>query len=275
MPNENENIFSGIPGLDQPTEDLQSLLNAQTEPTNPNEGIPAALIPNPTEPSPTTTPDSNGGTQTPQMFTSEQVAQIIANLKATQSQPVQPAAQPSPVAPVANPVQPQVRTGYTPQQVEFITKALSSGYTLEQIQAAMNASKAPAIDPISEKVSQIEQYLKQQQYKAEENAFISKMTEFGNKYGLSENDLVIFGNKAMEKGINLVNVSDVELVFKALYPEQYAIRLQRMSNTPTSQIYGGSSVPEAPRAAASKVEDAYVENFLKHSMPNQYGMFKK
>lgn len=275
MPNENENIFSGIPGLDQPTEDLQSLLNAQTEPTNPNEGIPAALIPNPTEPSPTTTPDSNGGTQTTQMFTSEQVAQIIANLKATQSQPIQPAAQPSPVAPVANPVQPQVRTGYTPQQVEFITKALSSGYTLEQIQAAMNASKAPAIDPISEKVSQIEQYLKQQQYKAEENAFISKMTEFGNKYGLSENDLVIFGNKAMEKGINLVNVSDVELVFKALYPEQYAIRLQRMSNTPTSQIYGGSSVPEAPRAAASKVEDAYVENFLKHSMPNQYGMFKK
>ena len=139
----------------------------------------------------------------------------------------------------------------------------------------MNASKAPAVDPISEKVTQIEQYLKQQQYKAEENAFISKMTEFGNKYGLSENDLVIFGNKAMEKGINLVNVSDVELVFKALYPEQYAIRLQRMSNTPTSQIYGGSSVPEAPRAAASKVEDAYVENFLKHSMPNQYGMFKK
>lgn len=275
MPNENENIFSGIPGLDQPTEDLQSLLNAQTEPTNPNEGIPAALIPNPTEPSPTTPPDSNGGTQTPQMFTSEQVAQIIANLKATQSQPVQPAAQPSSVAPAANPVQPQVRTGYTPQQVEFITKALSSGYTLEQIQAAMNASKAPAVDPISEKVSQIEQYLKQQQYKAEENAFISKMTEFGNKYGLSENDLVIFGNKAMEKGINLVNVSDVELVFKALYPEQYAIRLQRMSNTPTSQIYGGSSVPEAPRAAASKVEDAYVENFLKHSMPNQYGMFKK
>ena len=275
MPNENENIFSGIPGLDQPTEDLQSLLNAQTEPTNPNEGIPAALIPNPTEPSPTTPPDSNSGTQTPQMFTSEQVAQIIANLKATQSQPVQPAAQPNPVAPAANPVQPQARTGYTPQQVEFITKALSSGYTLEQIQAAMNVSKAPAVDPISEKVSQIEQYLKQQQYKAEENAFISKMTEFGNKYGLSENDLVIFGNKAMEKGINLVNVSDVELVFKALYPEQYAIRLQRMSNTPTSQIYGGSSVPEAPRAAASKVEDAYVENFLKHSMPNQYGMFKK
>ena len=275
MPNENENVFSGIPGLDKPTEDLQSLLNAQTEPTNPNEGIPAALVPNPAEPSTATPTGDNGGTQTPQTFTSEQVAQIIANLKATQTQPVQPAVQPRTVAPTVNPVQPQVRTGYTPQQVEFITKALSSGYTLEQIQAAMNARKAPAVDPISEKVSQIEQYLKQQQYKAEETAFISKMTEFGNKYGLSENDLVIFGNKAMEKGINLVNVSDVELVFKALYPEQYAIRLQRMSNTPTSQIYGGSSVPEAPRAAASKVEDAYVENFLRHSMPNQYGMFKK
>ena len=68
---------------------------------------------------------------------------------------------------------------------------------------------------------------------------------------------------------------DLETVFKAVYPEQYAIRIQRMSPTNTSQIYGGTSIPEGNRALASKAEDAYVEAFLKQTMPNQYGMLNK
>ena len=99
------------------------------------------------------------------------------------------------------------------------------------------------------------------------------MTTFGNKYGLTENDLVTFGNVAMSKGINLTTVNDVEAVFRAIYPEQYAIRSQRIAGAPASQIYGGASTPEAPRAAANKLEDAYVDNFLKQAMPNQYNQF--
>jgi hypothetical protein len=99
------------------------------------------------------------------------------------------------------------------------------------------------------------------------------MTTFGDKFGLSENDLVTFGNKAMTMGINLTTVTDVESVFRAVYPEQYAIRSQRIANNPTSHIYGGASTPEAPRAATSKLEDAYVDNFLKQAMPNQFNTF--
>ena len=278
MPDKDNNIFSDIPGLDNPT-GLAELLNAQTQPVDPNAGIPALTQPNAAPAAqPTAEPQPTEPTPAPQTYTSEQVAQIIQNLQARHNQGIQntPAAKP---APVVNPAPQNVpaQGGYSPQEMQFINAALSRGYSLEQIMATLNKSRTPVANTSATdaRIAQIEQYLQQQQYKAEESAFINKMTAFGDKFGLSENDLVIFGNKAMEKGINLVNVPDVEMVFKAIYPEQYAIRLQRMSNTSTSQIYGGSSVPEAPRAQASKAEDAYVEAFLKHSMPNQYGMFKK
>jgi hypothetical protein len=48
-----------------------------------------------------------------------------------------------------------------------------------------------------------------------------------------------------------------------------------MAPTNSSQIYGGTSIPEGNRTATSKLEDAYVENFLKGAMPNQYGMLNK
>lgn len=76
-------------------------------------------------------------------------------------------------------------------------------------------------------------------------------------------------------GINLANVTDVEAVFRAVYPEQYAIRSQRIAGASASQIYGGASAMETPRAASSKLEDAYVDAFLKQAMPNAYGMHTK
>ena len=128
-----------------------------------------------------------------------------------------------------------------------------------------------AVDAVKEVLgAAVEDYLQQQQYAAEEAKFINKMNEFGAKFGLSEKELVTFGNAAMEKGINIANVTDIEAVFRVIYPEQYAIRVQRMSNAPTSQIYGGASTPENPRVSVNKLEDAYVEQFMKNSMPNAY-----
>ena len=101
------------------------------------------------------------------------------------------------------------------------------------------------------------------------------MTEFGNKWGLSEQDLSTFGYAALKLGINVATVTDLEAVFRAVYPEQYAIRMQRMQNTPSSQIYGGTNMPESNRTMASRAEDAYVENFLAHTMPNMYNTSKK
>ena len=140
------------------------------------------------------------------------------------------------------------------------------------------AKTSGAVNPaLLQKINNIENYLQNQQYQAAVNDFTTKMTSFGDRFGLSEADLVTFGNQALAKGINLINVpaQDIETVFRAMYPEQYSIRMQRMSNTPTSQIYGGTSVPENNRIVNEKAMDAYVDAFLKRSMPNQYGMQRK
>ena len=104
---------------------------------------------------------------------------------------------------------------------------------------------------------------------------INKLTDFGNKWGLSEQDLVTFGNTALDQfGINIAQVKDLEAAFRAVYPEQYQIRLQRMTPNQSSQIYGGTAIPEGTRAQAARAEDAYVEAFLKSHMPN-YDAFNK
>lgn len=171
--------------------------------------------------------------------------------------------------------QPQPTTGpvYTAQQMQFINTALQRGYSMEQILATLQ--KNAGQDANSQKITAIENYLKQQQVQRLENEFIEKMTAFGNKWGLSEQDLVTFGQKALSLGINVATVTDLDTVFRAVYPEQYAIRSKRMQNTPSSQIYGGTSIPESTRAMASRAEDAYVENFLAHTMPNMYNTSKK
>lgn len=277
MQDEN-NIFSGIPSLDD-DQGLAQYLEQQTvsqfdngneipnalQQTNSNEG-------NDNVPNNATQPQvqSNGTT-----YSAEQVQNIINTIHQQYAQQTQRQAAPQPQS------QRQVQQAPTYSQAELnaINQMLSRGYSLEQVLAAVQNNRARTgvqRDPaLEQKINNIEQYLYNQQYKAEQTAFIDKMTTFGNRLGLSENDLVTFGNAALAQGINLINVPDVEKVFKMIYPEQYAIRTQRMSNTQTSQIYGGTSVPETNRALNEKAMDAYVDSFLKRSMPNQYGMQRK
>lgn len=263
----NEELFSGIPALDD-TQGLESYMNNATLESmglGQDVSIPAAL--QPTEASTETTPAETPAPAAP-MYTAEQVQQMIAQAQAYGAQQQQqPQPQPQ--------VQHQEQATYTPRQAAIIKELIDRGVPMSRIQAALNGNAAATQQSnIVQRLSEVEAYLQQQKYAAEQNAFIDKMTTFGNKFGLSENDLVTFGNKAMSMGINLTTVTDVEAVFRAVYPDQYAIRSQRIAAS-SAPIYGGSSTPEAPRAAASKMEDAYVDQFLKRSMPNQYGMFTK
>lgn len=273
------NQFSDIPALGD-EQALAQFLENQNNAATTEVQIPPALqqvnpvqTGNPVQPTDGGNPQqSNPGQQA--TFTPEQVQAIINASRQQTAQVQQPVVQ----KPAVQQTQPAV---YSPQELNAIQTMLARGYSLEQVLRAVQSNRARAGNPtqtdpaLAQKINNIEQYLAQQEYQAAQHSFIEKMTTFGDKFGLTENDLVTFGNAALAKGINLVNVQDVEMVFKAIYPEQYAIRVQRMSNTPTSQIYGGTSVPENSRAVNDKVIDAYVDSFLKRSMPNQYGMQKK
>lgn len=201
-------------------------------------------------------------------LTQEQLAQIMTNLQSINQKLGNQPAQGTPNAP---------QTGYTDQERAFINAALARGYSLDRIQATIMQRRGAAVPnananaAMEQRMANLENYLRTQEYKAAETAFIDRLSTFGNKFGLSEQDLVTFGNAALSKGINIAmpNV-DLETVFRAVYPEQYRIRMQRMSPTNASQIYGGTSIPEGNRAAASRMEDAYVEQFMKQAMPN-YG----
>lgn len=276
-----QNIFDGIPGLDNP-EELSNYLAQQSvnelgdtkipNMLNPNQNQGQAVQPEqPAQPQPQqaqqTQPQPNqgqpetytvGGVQ----YTHDQLQQIIAQANAILAQ--QKAQQAS--------AQSQTKPTYSPQQAAYIKQLIDRGVPMERIQAALNANNQQ--NALYSRIAGIEQQLAQQAYAKEEEAFINKMQTFGDKFGLTEDDLVTFANFALSKGINVAQVSDVEAIFRALYPDQYAIRLQRINSQPSGQMFGGSSMPEAPRAAASKLEDAYVEQFLKGAMPNQYSMKK-
>lgn len=266
-----DNIFSGIPSLDDPQGLEQYVNNAQTDAFGFNTQVPAALQQVESQPAQPAAQEPAAPAQQPPMFTSEQVAQIVARVQANQQQQQQQA---QPQA-----VQQNVNSGspYTPQQAATIKRLIDSGVSLDQIMASMRGNRAQnaAQQQVLSRLQGIEQYLQNQQYKAEETNFINKMTTFGDKFGLSEADLVTFGNQALSMGINLTNVTDVEAVFRAVYPEQYAIRSQRLAGATAPQIYGGASAAETPRASSAKLEDAYVDAFLKQAMPNAYGMHNK
>ena len=177
----------------------------------------------------------------------------------------------------------QQNAGYTPQEQTFIENALKRGYNLNQINQvimqnrAKNAGAAnPQASAMDQRVAAIEEFLRSQQYLQAQNEFINRANTFATKWGLSDADLETFASEALKHGINIADSKvDMEMVFRAVYPQQYAIRSQRMSPTNASQIYGGTSIPEGSRANASKLEDAYVDNFLKGAMPNQYAASKK
>ena len=270
--NENQNLFEGIPSLGD-TQGLTDFVNNQAaqsvqEPTVPtmlqpqNQGTQVTPVTQPVE-QPTQTINV-GGVQ----YTAEQVQQIIENAQKAQTQTQIQSQVQQPV----QPAQTQNQPTYSAQQAVIIKQLIDRGVPLDKIQAVLNGNQVNTA--VSKRIEDIEQYLQQQEYARQEQEFVNKMTTFGNKFGLSEDDLVLFANTAMQKGINVATVTDVEAVFRAIYPEQYAIRMQRMSAQPSSQLYGGTSIPESPRAMTSQMEDAYVEAFLKGAMPNQYNMKK-
>lgn len=271
MPND---IFSGIPALDDAA-GLEQLVNNNTltEMGLGNPSTPAALQINaPAEPAAQTEPATPTAQPTAPQYTAEQVNQIIARNQQLEAAARQAQAQAQMQSQATTRVP---NSAYTAQQATIIKQLIDRGVPLERIQQALNGNRqqVAAQNEMVRRLQNVESYLQNQQYVAEQNAFIDKMTTFGDKFGLTENDLVTFGNMAMSKGINLTTVNDVEAVFRAIYPEQYAIRSQRIAGAATSHIYGGANTPEAPRAAVNKLEDAYVDNFLKQAMPNQYNQF--
>lgn len=270
----NDELFSGIPSLGDEA-GLESYMNNETLG---NLGLgadntPAALQtqdPAPVAaPAPAQEPAPAPAAPAAPQYTADQIAQIVARNQQLEAHMAQNAARRA--------AQPAPQSAYTPQQAGIIKQLIDKGVSLDRIQAALqgrvqnNAAQAQ----LAARLANLEGYLQNQQYLAAQNEFVDKMTAFGGKFGLSETDLVTFGNKAMSMGINLTEVSDVEAVFRAVYPEQYAIRSQRISSNSSSQIYGGSAVAEPTRASAAKLEDAYVDQFLRNSMPNQYGMYAK
>lgn len=268
-------LFSGIPSLDDEAGVQNYLNNAIITDAGLGGNVPAALQTQPTEPQvqqPTEPAPAPTAPAAPQ-YTAEQVAAIIARNQQLEAQATQQAN-----ARAAAQNQPQPNT-YTPRQAQLIKQLIDRGVPLERIQAALaNRTQAQqANTALMDRLTKVEQYLQQQEYEAAQSAFVDKMTTFGNRFGLSENDLVTFGNKAMAMGINLTEVpaESIENVFKAVFPDQYAIRSQRIAGASASHIYGGAGSVETPRASASKLEDAYVDAFLRQSMPNQYGKYTK
>jgi DNA-binding transcriptional MerR regulator len=267
-------LFSGIPALGDDA-GLEAYLNNSTlndmgvstqdpTPIALQQQQPADPTPAPAAPAQSAPQQQPAPTAAPQ-FTAEQVAEILARSRQAAQQPAAPQVR-QPQAPASG--------TYSAQQAATIKQLIDRGVPLERIMAAMNGNRQQnaAQAQMAQRLQQIEQHLQQQQYAADQNAFIDKMTTFGNKFGLNEDELVVFGNKAQSMGINLIDVTDVEAVFRAVYPEQYAIRSQRLAGASNSQIFGGASAMESSRTAAAKLEDAYVDQFLKRSMPNQYGM---
>lgn len=269
--------FSDIPSLDD-VQGLETYLNNQALAA---QGLQPAETPaastetpaQPAQPAQPAAPAAGAGAETITL-TKEQLTALLAG----RGQAPQPQANPQPQQPQQPQAPGQGNAGYTAQEQQFIANALAKGYSLTQINDFLTRQKAgQGVDAATaQRISAIENYLRTQEYKAAETAFVNRLTEFGNKWGLSEQDLVAFGNAALKQGINIA-VGDVNLdtVFRAVFPEQYAIRSQRMTPTTSSQIYGGTSIPESNKAAAARAEDQYVEAFLKGAMPNQYAALNK
>ena len=263
--NNDQNIFEGIPSLGD-AQGLENYIAQQNQPASQNQ-IPAMLQQN--QPVAGNTPEVNPGNTGVTGYTSEQIDAIIKQNQELMARVTQPNT--TPIAnPVVNPQNnlPNTQGAYSPQVRAQIVELVNRGVPLETILSALNGNRQN--NETMQRIAAVEQYLQQQEYVQQQNAFIDKMTAFGDKFGLSEDELVTFANTALSKGINVAQVTDVEAVFRAVYPQQYAIRAQRLQGVASPQIYGGVSVQETPRAATSKAEDAYVEDFLKGAMPNQY-----
>ena len=259
----NEEITQ-LPALDDET-GLQNLLQQK-------EMQSIGIVPQPTQ---------TTGTQAP-----AQPVQPAAVAQPTQQGPVyteaqvqailqQQAAARQTVAPQQQVPQQQPAQGaaYSERQTQLVVEAMRRGIPLDRIVNALNTNRQMGspdyAQQLMSKVEELQQRFNQIEESKVAEQFESKMTAFGNKLGLSERDLYTFGTKALENGINILYVNDIEAVFRGLYPEQYALRIQRAQPQATSQIYGGSNVGTTSQDT-EKYAQQYAEQFLKNTMPNYY-----
>jgi hypothetical protein len=251
----NPNTFEGIPSLKDETglqnqleQDVLSQLGIVQQPAEvpgtPNIGATPAPAPAPA-PTPLQQPAQ------PQTFTEEQVKQLLQRYSQTVQSQMDPEA---------------VKRAQVNQAIN--TEAARQGISREQVIEQLRARAQQAQNnPVLEKVNNLEARLQQMQQQEEAANFEKGLRGFGNRLGLSEEDLVYFGTKAYETGINLLYVKDYESVFRGLFPEQYALRIRRASSPVAPQVYGGSAVGNT-NIDNTRIEDQYVDSFLKQSMPN-------
>jgi hypothetical protein len=164
-------------------------------------------------------------------------------------------------------------TQYDQRQMQLVNEAMRRGIPLEKIVASLGSNRQGGqpdyAQQLAQKVNELQQRFNQIEQSKVTEQFESKLTGLGNKLGLSERDLYTFGTKALENGINILYVNDIEAVFRGLYPDQYALRVQRAQPQATSQIYGGSNVGTTSQDN-EKYAQQYAEQFLKNTMPNYY-----
>jgi hypothetical protein len=164
-------------------------------------------------------------------------------------------------------------TQYDQRQMQLVNEAMRRGIPLEKIVAALGNERRTGqpdyAQQLSQKVNELQQRFNQIEQSKVTEQFESKLTALGGKLNLSERDLYTFGTKALENGINILYVNDIEAVFRGLYPDQYALRIQRAQPQATSQIYGGSNVGTTAQDN-EKYAQQYAEQFLRNTMPNYY-----
>jgi hypothetical protein len=169
--------------------------------------------------------------------------------------------------------QPAQGAAYSERQTQLVVEAMRRGIPLDRIVSALGTQRQNGTPDYAEqlmsKVNELQQRFNQIEESKVAEQFESKMAAFGSKLGLSERDLYTFGTKALENGINILYVNDIEAVFRGIYPEQYALRVQRAQPQATSQIYGGSNVGTTSQDT-EKYAQQYAEQFLKNTMPNYY-----
>lgn len=110
----------------------------------------------------------------------------------------------------------------------------------------------------------LQRQLQEMKQNQELEKFTERVTSFQKEMQLSDKDVEIFANKALEKGINLYYVQDYEPIFRGLFPEQYELRAKRRTASMSRpQFYGGSN-PVNPNSRAQ--EQKQIDNIVNQIM---------
>lgn len=254
---DNNNNFSEIPALS----DTQGFADYMNRQNMQNLGIQNPVTPSNAEPNPTE-PNAQAPTGGNQVDTQVMIQQAVDAALARQAQHQQPA---KPAQTMTSP--------YSADLQGQIIQALQMGYSLDQINTALNKMQGSAnnVSAVERRVSNVEQTLQNYQMQQEAAEFERNMYALGDKLGLSEDDLYTFGTTALQNGIDIFKVKDVEAVFRGLYPDQYNVRIKRAQTQNSSQLYGGANMQYNAQDAQRQI-DTYVDSFLRERMP---GWFNK